>query len=101
MLCRVSHRLVRAHKRCLIDSLNEWKEDTSVPFDDGYQYQEFLISTCAHIYDLKMAIYDQSNIVLGLFALKEDFINQSLSKGIQIFHPVKHDSKILSNATVY
>jgi hypothetical protein len=101
MLSRVSRRLIKAHEyyvRKLFDERKTLNLNVTV-FDNNYYFQEFLIPTVAHMFNLTMVIYDHSNMEVFFTALSEDQIRESLAKGKQIFHAVKHDSPLLINAT--
>jgi len=65
----------------------------------NYYFQEFLIPTVAHMFNLTMVIYDHSNMDVYFGALTEDKIREALANCKQIFHAVKHDSQLLINAT--
>jgi hypothetical protein len=99
MLSRVSRRLINAHEYYVRQLFNERKNLNSSQFDNNYYFQEFLIPTVAHMFNLTMVIYDHSNMEVFFTALNEDQIRESLAKGKQIFHAVKHDSPLLINAT--
>jgi len=99
MLSRVSRRLINAHEYYVRQLFNERKTLNSSQFDNNYYFQEFLIPTVAHMFNLTMVIYDYSNMEVFFTALNEDQIRESLAKGKQIFHAVKHDSQLLINAT--
>jgi hypothetical protein len=99
MLSRVSRRLINAHEYYVRQLFNERKNLNSSQFDNNYYFQEFLIPTVAHMFNLTMLIYDHSNMEVFFTALSEDQIRESLAKGKQIFHAVKHDSQLLINAT--
>jgi hypothetical protein len=99
MLSRVSRRLINAHEYYVRQLFNERKTLNSSQFDNNYYFQEFLIPTVAHMFNLTMVIYDHSNMEVFCTPLSEDQIRESLAKGKQIFHAVKHDSPLLINAT--
>jgi hypothetical protein len=99
MLSRVSRRLINAHEYYVRQLFNERKNLNSSQFDNKYYYQEFFIPTVAHMFNLTMVIYDHSNMEVFCTPLSEDQIRESLAKGKQIFHAVKHDSPLLINAT--
>lgn len=99
MLCRVSYRLVQAHQYYTLELLRAKQQNLSLVIDNNYYYQEFFIPTAAHMSNLRMKIYDHSNMNVHVFRLSEDNIRNSLENGKQIFHSVKHDSLLLINAT--
>jgi hypothetical protein len=101
MLSRVSRRLIKAHEyyvRKLFDERKTLNLNVTV-FDNNYYFQEFLIPTAAHMFNLTMAVYDHSNMDVFVIALTEDKIREALANGKRIFHAVKHDSPLLINAT--
>jgi hypothetical protein len=100
MLSRVSSRLVQAHQYYIHQLWEKRKENSSIQIDNNYYFQEFFTPTVAHLFNLTMIIYDHSNMDVHVFPLSEDGIRRSLANGRHIFHPVKHDSQLLSNATV-
>lgn len=99
MLCRVSNRLVQAHQYYTLQLLRAKQQNLSLMIDSNYYYQEFFIPTVAHMFNLRMEIYNHSNMDVHVSQLSEDNIRNSLRNGKQIFHPVKHDSQLLINAT--
>jgi hypothetical protein len=99
MLSRVSRRLINAHESYVRQLFNERKKLNSSQFDNNYYFQEFLIPTAAHMFNLTMAVYDHSNMDVFVIALTEDKIREALANGKRIFHAVKHDSPLLINAT--
>ncbi|CAF1472411.1 unnamed protein product [Rotaria sordida] len=101
MLSRVSRRLINAHQYYTLQLLNETKQKNASQIDRNYYYQEFFIPTSAQMFNLTMLMYNRSNMDVGISPLNEDQIHKSLAKGNQIFHPVKHDSQLLINATRY
>ncbi len=101
MLSRVSRRLIHAHQYYIRQLLNETKQNNSIRIDSNYYFQEFFIPTVGRMFNLTMLIYDHSNMDVHVFKLSEDNIRKSLANGKQIFHPVKHDSQLLINATYY
>ncbi len=100
MLSRVSRRLIQAHQYYIHQLWEERKQNLSIKIDNNYYYQEFFTPTVAHMFNLTMMIYDHSNMDVHVMRLSEDRIGKSLANGKQIFHPVKHDSQLLINATV-
>jgi hypothetical protein len=101
MLSRVSRRLINAHHYYIRQLFNERKQNNSTKIDNNYYFQEFFTPTVAHMFNLTMVIYDHSNMDVHVIALSEDNIRRSLANGKRIFHPVKHDSQLLNNATQY
>ena len=101
MLARISRRLIKVHQYYTWQLLHEKKRKNTSNIDSNYYYQEFFIPTIAHLSNLTMTTYDHSNMDVGISKLSEDRIRQSLAKGKQIFHPVKHDSRLLTNSTQY
>ncbi|UJR26660.1 hypothetical protein I4U23_007977 [Adineta vaga] len=97
MLSRISHRLINAHKYYIEQLYNERQYIIESQFDDNYYYQEFLIPTVAHMFNLTMLMYDSSNMNVFFTSLSEDDIRQSLKDGKKIFHAVKHNSSLLIN----
>ena len=63
----------------------------------NFLYQLFV----GHMFNLTMFSYDHSNMNVHISALTEEDINKSLANGKEIFHPVKHNSRLLINATRY
>ncbi|CAF0850622.1 unnamed protein product [Adineta steineri] len=100
MLSRVSRRLINAHQYYVQQLLSERKKLNLTQFDNNYYYQEFLIPTVGHMFNLTMLIYDHSKMDVFFLALTENNIRDSLANGKRIFHAVKHDSPLLINATV-
>jgi len=100
MLSRVSRRLIQAHQYYIHQLWEERKQNLSIKIDNNYYFQEFFTPTVAHMFNLTMMIYDHSNMDIHVIGLSEDQIGKSLANGKQIFHPVKHDSQLLINATV-
>jgi len=101
MLSRVSRRLIKAHQYYIQKLFYVKKQLNSSKIDSNYYYQEFFTPTVGHMFNLTMLIYDHSNMDVHVFKLSEDNIRKSLANGKQIFHPVKHDSQLLINATYY
>jgi hypothetical protein len=101
MLSRVSRRLIDAHQYYIRQLFNERQKNSSNKIDNNYYFQEFFTPTIAHMVNLTMLIYDHSNMDVHVSQLKEDDIRKSLANGKRIFHPVKHDSQLLINATKY
>lgn len=99
MLSRVSRRLINAHQYYTRQLFYERKKNNTNKFDNNYYYQEFFTPTVAKMFNLTMVIYDHSNMDVHVSNLNEDNIRRSLANGKQIFHPVKHDSQLLINAT--
>ncbi len=100
MLSRVSSRLVQAHQYYIHQLWEKRKENSSIQIDNNYYFQEFFTPTVAHLFNLTMIIYNHSNMDVHVSQLSEDDIRRSIANGRHIFHPVKHDSQLLSNATV-
>jgi hypothetical protein len=100
MLSRVSRRLIQAHQYYIHQLWEKRKENSSIKIEGNYYFQEFFIPTVARLFNLTTIAYDHSNMDVHVFRLSEDNIRKSLADGKQIFHPVKHDSELLSNATV-
>ncbi|CAF0952286.1 unnamed protein product [Adineta steineri] len=100
MLSRVSRRLINAHQYYVQQLLSERKKPNVTQFDNDYYYQEFLIPTVGHMFNLTMLIYDYSKMDVYVYRLSENNIRNSLEDGKHIFHSVKHDSPLLINATV-
>jgi hypothetical protein len=100
MLSRVSRRLIQAHQYYIHQLWEKRKENSSIQIDGNYYFQEFFIPTAAQLFNLTTIAYDHSNMDVYVFQLSEDDIRKSLADGKRIFHPVKHDSELLSNATV-
>lgn len=99
MLCRVSRRLVQAHQYYTMELFRAKQQNISLSIDDNYYFQEFFIPTVAHMFNLTMEIYDHTKMDVHVSQLNEDNIRKSLQNGKEIFHPVKHDSQLLINAT--
>lgn len=99
MLSRVSRRLIKAHQYYIEQMFNERKNLSDNQFDQNYYFQEFLIPTVGHMFNLTMLIYDSSNMEVSFTPLSEDDVARSLKNGKQIFHAVKHQSPLLVNAT--
>lgn len=100
VISRISKRLINAHHHYVRELFREKKRNSSLKIDKNYYYQEFLIPTAAHMFDLKMATYDRSNTFLSAHNLNESEILELLTKGVKIFHAVKHNSQLLINATL-
>ncbi|CAF1487987.1 unnamed protein product [Rotaria sordida] len=100
MLSRISRRLINAHQYYTRQLLHITKKLNASNIDSNYYYQEFVIPTVAHVFNLSMGIYDSSKLDIDVIVLDEGNIRQSLTDGRQIFHPVKHDSLLLVNATL-
>lgn len=99
MFSRVSRRLINAHQYYTLKLLDEKRKINATKIDDNYYYQEFFIPTSANMFNLTIIVYDQSTMKMDFIALSEEDILKSLNKGARIFHPVKHDSQILMNAS--
>ncbi|CAF0984538.1 unnamed protein product [Adineta steineri] len=99
MISRVSRRLINAHQYYVRKLFSEQKKLNLTQFDNNYYHQEFLIPTVGHMFNLTMLIYDHSKMDVFFLALTENDIRESLAFGKRIFHPVKHDSPLLINAT--
>ena len=99
MLSRISRRLIQAHQYYTIELRRVKQQNHSLSIDDNYYYQEFFIPTVARMFNLTMEMYNHSNMDVHVFQLGEDHIRKSLKNGNEIFHPVKHDSQWLINAT--
>ncbi len=102
MLSLVSRRLIQAHQYYIHQLWEKRKGNSSIQIEGNYFFQEFFIPTAAaaQLFNLTTIAYDLSNLDVHVFPLSEDDIQKSLADGKQIFHPVKHDSELLSNATV-
>jgi hypothetical protein len=101
MLSRVSRRLIQAHQYYARQLFDERQKNSSNKIDNNYYFQEFFTPTIAHMFNLTIIIYNHSNMDVHVSRLSEDNIRKSLANGKQIFHPVKHDSQLLINATSY
>ncbi len=101
MLLRVSRRLIKTHKYYILQLLHEKERDETNKIDENYYFQEFFIPTVGHMFNLTIFSYDHSNMDVYITALTEEDISKSLVNGKEIFHPVKHNSRLLINATRY
>ena len=99
MFARISHRLINAHRYYIEQLYNERKTISDRQFDNNYYYQEFLIPTVSRMFNLTMQVYDTSNMEVDIGSIKENQIRGLIESGKQIFHAVKHDSKLLINTT--
>lgn len=95
MFSRVSHRLINAHRYYIEQLYNERKNISDNQFDNNYYYQEFLIPTAGHMFNLTMQMYDTSNMQVHIGSIKENEIQSLIQNGKQIFHAVKHDSMLV------
>lgn len=95
MLCRVSGRLIEAHRSYTLALLQEIERNTSLQADGNLYFQEFFIPTVAHLHHLSMVIYDHSNMDVHVLPLTEEAIRASWHSGKRLFHPVKHQSEFL------